>query len=376
MRLNFIQYFAFSILVSLVQGKDFYDVLGVSRSASEREIKSAYRQLSKQYHPDKNQSPEAHDMFVEIGEAYEVLSNQEKKRNYDQYGDPNGPQQPQFGGDGFFNQFFGGHQQQQQRQGGNGRPRGENAQLALDISLVDFYRGKLVDFDVEMWNICTECVGTGLEDQQKHTCGKCNGEGIINIRRQLAPGMIQQVRSYCDECGGTGSKITNHCKHCEGKGIRKEGRSYNVHLGAGFPRNGQQVLHGEGDENPDTDPGDLVINMRETLKNSWGYRRVGNNLYREEVLTIKEALLGGWERHIPFFDTIDTELTISRGVNEMIMNGEVEILHGKGMPIYNADGLGDDDNHGDLFIEYKIVMPGGGEKAAGEKLKEILRDEL
>lgn len=367
MRLDFIAFAAYAILLSLVDGKDFYDILGVNKRANDKEIKSAYRQLSKQYHPDKNQSPEAHDKFVEIGEAYEVLSNKEKRSNYDQYGDPDGPQHQQmdFGG-GFFNQFFGGQQAQH-----GGKRRGDNAQLFLELSLADFYRGRDLDFDVEMSNICSKCEGTGLEDQERHKCRKCKGEGIINVTRHLGPGMIQTFRSHCDECGGKGSKITNPCTHCHAQGVRKEQRSYNVHVSGGFPRDGNQVLQGEGDEGPDIVPGDLIVVFREALKHSWGYRRIGNNLYREEVLTAKEAILGGWERVIPFFDTIDTELKISRGQNEMVSNGEVEVIKGKGMPIYSSDGL-DDDKHGDLFIEYKIILPLGKEGG----VQSVISDEL
>lgn len=345
----------FLLLIAAVRaaGKDFYEVLGVARGASERDIKSAYRQLSKQFHPDKNPSPEAHDRFVEVGEAYDVLSNPEKRSNYDQYGDPEPRQQMDFGG--MFNQFFGGQQQQQQQRG---RRRGEDAQLYIDVPLSTFFVGKDVDFEVEMWNICQSCQGTGLEDQQRHTCGKCGGEGIINIRRQLAPGMVQQFRAHCDECGGKGTRITSPCQQCHLRGTVKGGRKYNVHVPAGFPRDGTQVLAGEGDEGSDTEPGDLVVHVREILKESWGYRRVGNHLYREEVLTANEAMHGGWLRQVAYFDAIDTELTLLRPRGKMVRDGEVEVVHGRGMPKYNPDGLGDDD-HGDLYVEYRVVMPAG-----------------
>jgi DnaJ-related protein SCJ1 len=358
--------FAFLVLLvcvaAFVSAKNYYEILGVSKGATEKEIKTAFRQLTLKYHPDKNKgNQEAHDKFLEIGEAYEVLSDETKRANYDRFGNPNGPGGqggPGFNGDMFgdmFQQFFGGHG----GHGGGHRVRkGESAQANLHVSLKDFYNGKLIEFDMEMMNLCDVCDGTGSKDGQTHKCGKCHGAGEIQVQRQLAPGMIQTMRMQCDECGGKGNKITNHCSHCHGQGSVHGPRHYDVYLKPGQTRDSSIVLEGEGDRRPDTIPGDLILNLREDFKQSWGYRRIGNNLYRSEHLTLKEATQGNWKRAIRFFDDNVGEINLSRGENVAVMEGEVEIIKGKGMPIVHRD-----DSHkqeyGDLFIEYKILIPTG-----------------
>lgn len=344
----------------VLAAKDYYRILGVDKNASDKEIKSAFRQLTLKYHPDKNNgNDEAHDKFLEIGEAYEVLSDAKKRDNYDKYGDPEG--QPQ-GGDMFgnmFNQFFGGaggHQQQVRR--------GDNTQGNLHIGLKDFYNGKLIDFDIEMINICETCSGSGSKDGQFHKCSKCRGSGQLTVQRQLAPGMVQTMRMQCDECHGKGNKITTPCRECHGEGIKPGKRHYDIYLKPGQPRDSNIVIHGEGDKRPDIVPGDLILTLREEFKQSWGYRRIGDNLYRTEVLTLVEATLGNWKRSIKFFDEIELEIVLSRDSNVLVIDGEIEIVKGKGMPLFSDDV----HEYGDLFIEYKVLIP------ASSKLQE--KDEL
>lgn len=343
------------IVSMAIAAKDFYKILGVSKNANDKEIKTAFRQLTLKYHPDKNNGDqEAHDKFIEIGEAYEVLSDPQKRDNYDKYGDANGPMgggNPFGGGGGdmfgdMFNQFFGGHHQQQVR-------RGENTQGNIHVGLKDFYNGKVIDFDIEMVNICETCKGSGSKDGKVHKCNKCQGSGHLNIQRQLAPGMIQNMRMQCDECRGKGNKITSHCNECHGNGAKPGKRHYDIYLKPGQPRDSNIVLEGEGDKHPDIVPGDLILLLKEDFKQSWGYRRVGRNLYRTEVLTLHEATTGNWKRTIKFFDEIELEIILTRDSNVSVIDGEIEIIKGKGMPPFSDD----DHDYGDLFIEYKILMP-------------------
>lgn len=338
--------------------ENYYAILGLEKSSTEKEIKSAYRKLSLKYHPDKNPgNQEAHDKFLHVGEAYEILSNAEKKANYDEFGDPNG-RPNQFGGAGggfgdMFNQFF--HNGQQQHQ----EPRGQNAQLNLHVPLKDFYNGNLLEFDVEMSNLCEPCEGTGSKDKQRHQCDKCGGLGQVIIQRQMG-NMIQRFQSQCDKCGGRGNTIETKCSHCHGHGAKQGPRHYDVYVKPGHPRNSDIVMAGEADKIPGHVPGDLVIHLREELTKSWGYRRINNNLYRTEVLTMKEASAGGWDRAIPFFgDDIEDqhEINISRTLGTVVFDGEVEVLKGSGMPIYSDHDL---EEYGDLFIEYKVLVPGKG----------------
>lgn len=329
-------------------GIDPYQVLGISRNSDDKTIKSAYRQLSKQYHPDKNPSPEAHDRFIEIGEAYDILSDEQKKLNYDRFGDPDAGAN-QAGGGGFndiFNQFFhgqGGHQEQ-------GKRKGQDALIDLQVTLKDFFTGRDLDFTVEMNQLCEPCKGSGSADGERHQCKKCNGSGVILIRRQIGP-MIQQFQSHCDQCNGQGSTIANLCKTCGGVGTVRKKRNINVFLSAGTPRNHVTVLEGEGDQHPDLLPGNMNVRFVETQSQNWGFYRIGDNLYRTEPLTAKEAAFGGWKREIRLFD--DEVITITRAKGEATLDGHVEALDDHGMPTLN-----DNTEFGTMYIRFRVIPVG------------------
>lgn len=336
-----------------VLAKDFYEVLGLSKGASDRDIKAQYRKLSKMYHPDKNSSPDAHDKFVEVGEAYEILLNEEKRNNYDKYGSPDGPQG---GGGDIFEQFFGfgggGHHRPQQ-------PRGSDTQVDIKFSLKDFYTGREHEISVQMTNLCDACDATGSRDKVYHRCSKCNGQGMLLHKRQLAPGMFQQFQGPCDACKGTGKTITHKCNECNGEGSKLAVRTYRIYLHPGAERNHRNILDGEGDHRPGETSGNLVMFYREDFTSSWGYRRLGKNLYRTEVLTSQEATKGGWNRLIPFFDNDDPIIVLSRLDGQVVQHGEVEVIKGRGMPYSEEDDL-----HGDLYIDYVVLnVPTLGVKA-------------
>lgn len=349
----------FLLLIGLVLALDPYNILGVSRDADEKTIKSAYRQLSKQYHPDKNPAKDAHDKFIEVGQAYEILSDPQKKRNFDQFGNADGPGGfggPGGGGGGFdfgdiFGQFFGGHGGPGGPGGGGGVRRGPDTQVTISMSLKDAFLGKDFGFDVEMNNICTTCLGSGSADGKKHVCDKCGGAGQILITRQMGP-MIQRIQTVCDKCKGSGSSIANPCKNCHGKGTERAGRHYNVYISPGTPRNHHHVLEGEGDQSPEFVPGNMNLIFTEDDRESWGFRRIKDNLYRTEVLTAKEAMAGGWSHDIKFFD--NETLTLKRAKGVAVMDGEVEVFKGHGMPVLN-----DEREFGNLFVEYRVVPMGG-----------------
>lgn len=343
------------ILVGLVLAIDPYQVLGVSKDADEKTIKSAYRQLSKQYHPDKNSSPEAHDKFIEVGEAYDILGDATKKLNFDRFGDANANQGGGGGGFDFgdmFQQFFHGGQ------GGQAKQRGPDTQVNILVLLKEFFMGKDIEFDVEMNNICGTCAGSGSADGQRHRCSKCGGSGIVTVRRQMGP-MVQQFQSHCDQCQGKGTTITKHCSTCHGKGTERKSRHFSVYMSPGTPRNHNHVLQGEGDQSPDYVPGNMNLKFGEQSSENWGFRRIGNNLYRTEVLSAKEAYEGGWVREITFFD--EETINVKRAKGEAIIDGEVEVVQGHGMPFLN-----DDSEFGNLYVQYKIIPVG----------KSAVKDEL
>ncbi|QPG74015.1 hypothetical protein FOA43_001332 [Brettanomyces nanus] len=351
---------------------DYYKILGVPKNADEKQIKDAYRSLSKKYHPDKNQGDDsAQQKFIEIGEAYEVLNDPEKRAVYDRYGEEgikNGgnPGGPGRGGDPFdmFSNFFGGAGG---RRGRPGKPRGNDVTREITLTLKDFYNGKSMDFQIGLQDICDKCHGTGSEDGEMHTCPVCHGRGRLIQKRQLAPGMIQQFEAPCSACRGSGKKIDHKCSKCHGEGVFINNRKYNIHTPPGLERNHVEVFEGESNKSPNWLAGDLRVEVRESLKSgNLGYRRVGSNLYRTEVLSMKEAINGEWEREIPFLDDYEQSFKIARAEGQTVQDNEVEVIKGKGMPL-----AGSEEDHGNLYIQYRVIYPGGDFK----KLKKI-HDEL
>ncbi|KAL3241274.1 Scj1p [Nakaseomyces bracarensis] len=344
------------LLVALFQcafGQDYYAILGLSKDSSEKEIKSAYRQLSKKYHPDKNPGDEdAHHKFIEVGEAYDILGDPEKRQKYDQFGADafkNGGQGGP-GGGGFhdpfdlFNQMFG----QQGGFGGQHRPRGQNYKVQNHISLKEFYNGGVINFQMPLNEICDKCSGSGSADGKVDKCSTCQGRGIVVQMIRMGM-MTQQIQQQCPHCGGKGHVIKNPCKQCKGSKVVRKEKKFEFKFDAGIPRNHMDVKQGESDKSPDLEAGDLILEFREHEQENLGYRRRGKDLYRTEVLTAKEAINGGWTRELEFLDD-KKKVKISRKKGTMVFNGDIEKVKGFGMPLYQSKGFGD------LYIDY-VVLP-------------------
>lgn len=363
------------LLLPLTIAQDYYSILGINRDASDKEIKSSYRQLSKQFHPDKNPGDEtAHHKFIEIGEAYEVLSDPEKRKVFDQYGAEalkNGGQGGPGGGQGGFHDPFDIFEQMFNRGGQGGgfgqrqQPRGHNLRVQEQLSLKEYYTGTTLDFSLMLDDVCDHCDGTGSEDGKVTQCPDCQGRGVIVQLIRMGM-MTQQIQQVCGKCGGKGSIIKNRCKTCKGAKVTKKAKQFHVEIPAGAPRHYAEVRHGESDKGADFAPGDVFIQFDENSKNNMGYRRRGAHLFRTEALSVKEALHGGWERQIEFLDD-KKKVNLSRPTKRIVYDGEVEKIVGFGMP-----KAGGEQGFGDLFVEYTIVMP--PEFANGGK--QITRDEL
>ncbi|GME74328.1 unnamed protein product [Ambrosiozyma monospora] len=288
----------------------------------------------------------------------------EKRQIYDRYGKeglqnggaPGGP-----GGDPFdmFADFFGGGR----RRGPPGKPRGRDAESDLGYTLKDFFNGANTDFNLELQNICDKCSGTGSKDGQLHPCKTCRGTGRMVQKVQLAPGMFQQFEQVCPHCGGQGQQIVNKCDKCTGSGVFRGERSFTIHLAPGTPREHIEVYQGQADQSPQWNAGDLKIHIKEKPEGNLGYRRVENNLYRTEVLSLKEALNGGWNRTIPFLDDYENTILLKREKGKIVNNGDVEVIEGKGMPLINGV-----DEFGNLYIQYHVVTPGGSKESVEELL--------
>ncbi|KAF1809043.1 putative DnaJ domain protein [Eremomyces bilateralis CBS 781.70] len=353
--------------------EDFYKLLGLDRDASDREIKKAYRTLSKKFHPDKNPNNEdSHTKFVSIAEAYEVLIEPQTRKIYDQYGHEGLAQHQQGGGghqghhDPFdlFSRFFGGSGHFGHH---GGERRGPTMEAQIDVPLRDFYMGKEMQFTIEKQAICSSCEGTGSDDGVVDECSVCSGRGHRVQRHMLAPGIFQQVQSVCDACGGKGKTVHNPCTVCHGARVVREPETHTLDIEKGMPRGVRVTFENEGDESPDWVAGDLIVNVQE-LDPSLGeedhektdgtfFRRRGNDLFWTEVLSLREAWMGSWQRNITHLDGHIVQLSRPRG--KVVQPNAVEVISGEGMPIWNNDRSNDsgDEEYGALNVEYVVILP-------------------
>lgn len=366
-----------ALLVPLILGEvDYYKILGVTKDANEKDLKSAYRQLSKKYHPDKNPNDEsAHHKFIELGEAYEVLSDPDKRKTYDQFGadavknggggGPGGPGGPgggfhdpfdlfeqMFGGGsgGGFGGFGGGGFQGFGGQGGNRKQRGQSIRVRSELSLKDYYKGGEVVFYLNLKDTCGHCRGSGSQDGKVQKCSDCGGRGIVV--QVIRMGIVtQQVQHACGKCSGTGEVVKNKCKTCHGAKVQEVQKEIKVQFQAGCDRDFIAIKKGEADNGPNIEPGDIQVEFAEVSINNMGYRRRGNHLYRTEAISYQLAINGAWEREIEFLDP-NKKINLSRPAKKSINNGDVEVMKGFGMPIN-----GGKNGYGDLYIDYVVVMP-------------------
>ncbi|KAF8459350.1 hypothetical protein BGX38DRAFT_1247930 [Terfezia claveryi] len=351
------------LLLPLVFAQDYYKILGVSKSATDRELKTAYRKLSKKWHPDKNpNSEEAHQKFVELAEAYEALSDADSRRIYDQYGGEGLKQHQQRGGanwqhhDPFdmFSRFFGGggHFQQGQR-------RGPNMEVRISVPLRDFYTGKHIEFQVEKQTICEECEGSGSSDGQTHSCERCGGRGVRIVKHMLAPGIFQQVQSVCDVCGGKGQTIAHPCSVCQGHKVIRGHATHTVTVEKGAPRGARVAFENEADEHPDYVAGDLIVTLDEKAPDIDSHG--DDEDPTDGSLVSTRGVVGGWVRNITHLDGHVVRLGRDKG--KMVQPGHVDVIEGEGMPIHEGHG------YGNLLVEYTVILP----DLAGEGLLGDLR---
>ncbi|KAI2640298.1 DnaJ domain-containing protein [Xylaria nigripes] len=350
--------------------EDYYKVLGVSRQATDKQIKSAYRQLSKKYHPDKNPGDDtAQDKFVEVAEAYEALIDPESRKIYDQYG-YDGLKQRQQGGGGqhhdpfdLFSRFFGGGGHYQR-----GQPRGHNIEIKIGLSLRDFYNGRDTEFQWDKQHVCEECDGTGSADGIVDICPHCQGHGVRIVKHQLAPGMFQQVQTQCDACGGRGKSVKHKCPVCHGSRVIRKATTVPLKVGRGAAKDSKIVYENEADASPDYIAGDLIVNLVEKdpdmgpeenpdrLDGTF-FRRKGDDLFWTEVLSLREAWMGDWTRNLTHLDGHVVRLGRKRG--EVVQPGHVDAILDEGMPIWSEEGDSIYHQHqfGKLYVQYTVVLP-------------------
>ena len=343
--------------------RDYYEVLGVNKNATDDELKKAYRKLAKKYHPDANpdNKKEAEAKFKEVNEAYETLSDPQKRKMYDQFG-PDGPQGfngaggPFGGGNGYysytssgfdgfsdfgdlgdiFSSFFGGGfggRSNTRKQ--NGPRKGADLNLHIDITFEQAFLGVEKEIAITRNEECNVCHGTGAKPGTSVTkCPTCNGTGQIRQVQNTILGQMQTTRT-CTNCHGTGEVIKEPCENCKGKGTVRKQPKIKVKIPAGIDDGQTVVLRGEGEPGEKGGPkGDLYITVR--LKKHSIYSRKGNHVYCDIPITITQATLGA-ELEIPMVDGSKEKYKIPEGTQ----TGTKFVIRGKGFKSVTSNQVGD-----------------------------------
>lgn len=343
----------------MAEKRDYYEVLGVSKGASDDEIKKAYRKLAKQYHPDINKAPGAEAKFKEINEAYEVLSDPQKRSTYDQFGhsgmdgfsgfdssgfggmnmDDLGDIFSSFMGGGFSGFNFGGSSSRR-----NGPIKGDNRYMSMDIDFLDSVHGvdKLVNITYD--KVCPHCDGTGAASKSDiETCPTCRGSGRV-VRQSRTPFGVVQQQSVCPDCRGTGKRVKKACPYCNGKGYDTVKEQLEVNVPAGIS-SGQQVrLQGYGERGENGGPnGDLYIEIR--VRPHKYFRRESNNIHISVPISAIDATLGT-KIDVPTPHG-DVELAIPAGTQP----GQQLRIKGYGIKDLRSNNMGDE------IVEVHIEIP-------------------
>ena len=331
--------------------KDYYNILEVDRNATGEEIKKSYRRLAVKYHPDKN--PGTEDKFKDIAEAYEILSNPEKRKKYDN---------PSTGFGGGFESSFNDLFNQWSRRDPRMRTKGQSLSIYVNVSLDDSIRGVTKKVKLKRKIRCTPCEGNGsLDGNSFQTCGECNGRGVVDAYTNR--GFVQMIQTTsCPKCSGRGKVVLESCDHCVGSGLSDIDDIIEISIPPGSVEGMQFKMQGKGNQDPmGGDDGDLIINVRE-LKDQ-RFQRTGNNIQSTKVISFIDACVG---------TTIDVDLPLGEkatiSVDPGTSSGTILKFTGKGIP-YLGVGM-----KGDFLVEVKIFVPDSLSEEQREivnKLKQI-----
>jgi len=346
-----------------------YDILSVAPNASTAEIKKQYKKLARQFHPDKA-GPEYEEKFKEISFAHEVLSDADKRENYDRFGEKGlqdggmgggmddllshifgggrggGGGGSMFGGFGPFGMGgMGGHRRQQKR-------RGDDTVHQLRVTLEDLHNGKVSKLKLKKKVICVPCKGAGGKGNAVQKCFSCHGNGVKISIQPLGPGMVQQVQRVCPDCHGEGEVIDakNRCKKCLGKKVSDETKILEVQVDRGM-KDGQKILfRQEGDQQPGIETGDVVIILQQVPHER--FTRHGDDLQMKLSIGLTEALCGF---KIPIQHLDSRELLVTNEAGKVIEPGTKRVILNEGMPRHRNPF-----DKGNLYIEFTIIFPDVG----------------
>lgn len=329
-------------------GRNFYEVLGLKNDADDKQIKRAYRKMSRKLHPDMNRKdPNANDKFAELGNAYEVLIDPEKRQKYD-LGGEEALKPDQGGRGGGFGDFFGF--------GGGGQRGGEKRKptitMPVEATLQEVYMGGTRAVRMRKQILCSACRGTGAAGGKVTKCTRCDGNGFVIERREVGNGFVQQVQNECRRCKGKGRYSKNKCTACEddqgrpGSGVQTGEEDLEVYIEQGIPDGGEIVFEGKGDQGKEEAAAHVKF-LVETLPHPL-FRRDGKDLHIQITVTMLEALFG-FTRTIEHLDghivTIDREEQVTKP-------GLKQTIKGEGMPVHNFPS-----DRGVLVAEYVVRLP-------------------
>uniref|UniRef100_A0A667WIN1 DnaJ homolog subfamily A member 1 n=1 Tax=Myripristis murdjan TaxID=586833 RepID=A0A667WIN1_9TELE len=335
--------------VIMVKETGFYDMLGVKPNATPDELKKAYRKLALKYHPDKN--PTEGEKFKQISQAYEILSDPKKREVYDRGGEKaikeggnSGSSSSSFSSPmDIFDMFFGGGGRMHRER------RGKNVVHQLTVSLEDLYNGTTRKLAVQKNAICERCEGRGGRKGAVEMCMSCHGTGMQVRLHQLAPGMVHQVSTVCHSCQGQGRRISHkdRCKACGGRKILRQKKILEVHIDKGMKDGQKIVFHGEGDQEPGLEPGDIIIvlDQREHPQ----FTRQGQDLIMTMELQLVEALCG-FQKPVQTLD--NRTLLITSHPGDLIKPGDKKCVLNEGMPMHRRPF-----EKGRLIIHFSVVFP-------------------
>lgn len=335
--------------------KNYYETLEIEKNASEEEIRKAYKKMAIKWHPDKNlnNKEESENKFKEVSEAYEVLSDSNKKEIYDKYGydglkegnNGTGRHSP----DDIFNMFFGGqspfgggfpNEQMFEQQQHKTKPK----VVEIPIGLKDLYNGTKKKITLKVQRLCETCDGFGGTNPLP--CTSCNGKGIRIINKMIGPGMMQRMQTICDNCNGMKKIAEKKCSTCNGNKIKSEEQPFILKIEKGTQNNDQFVFENEGDQSPNEIKGDVVFIIKENNNNT-KFKRVGNDLIYYHNILLGDSIVGC---NISIDCINDEKVNFKESV--MIKENSYTIIKNKGMSIKNKK-----DTFGNLYVVYNIVYP-------------------
>lgn len=359
-----------------MEKRDYYEVLGVEKNATKEDIKKSYRKLAMQFHPDRNPGDkEAEEKFKEAAEAYEVLSNDEKKAKYDRFGHQGlrGGQDPGFSnvndifshfsdifggafGGSIFEDFFGGGGSQKSRQKSGGTP-GSDLKVSLKLTLEEIASGTTKKIKIKKYVKCETCGGSGAKTHNAFkTCSVCNGTGEIRQVSRSVFGQFVNIAA-CNNCGGLGKIISDPCSKCGGDGRIQDESTIKINVPAGVHDNSYMTLRGEGNAGKNSgQPGDIIVIFRE-IEHEY-FVRDGDNIVHELYLSYPEAVLGT-EVEVPTLNG-RAKLKIEAGTQP----GKFLKMREKGIQHLNSHGAGDQ------LVKINIHIP----KNVNTKEKELLKE--